>query len=134
MGDELSAWNQLSTFYKHGLGYAQEMAGRPQTLYALTDSPIGLAAWMLDHDEKSYELIACVFDGQTEGLTKQDVVRQHHALLADQHCGVVRAALLGEQAGFLRAERRAAADRRGALFRTKSTPPRAVGPKRPIPS
>jgi pimeloyl-ACP methyl ester carboxylesterase len=56
------------------LGYAQEMTNRPQTLYALSDSPIGLAAWMLDHDEKSYELIARVFDGRTEGLTKQDVV------------------------------------------------------------
>jgi pimeloyl-ACP methyl ester carboxylesterase len=72
--DETYAWNQLSTCYKHGLGYAQEMAGRPQTLYALADSPIGLAGWILDHDEKSYELIARVFDGQTEGLTKQDVV------------------------------------------------------------
>ena len=73
-GDEVGAWNQLDYFWKHGLGYAQEMAGRPQTLYALADSPIGLAGWMLDHDEKSYELIARVFDGQTEGLTKQDVV------------------------------------------------------------
>ena len=73
-GDEVGAWNQLDTFWKHGLGYAQEMANRPQTLYALADSPIGLASWMLDHDEKSYELIARVFDGRTEGLTKQDVV------------------------------------------------------------
>jgi pimeloyl-ACP methyl ester carboxylesterase len=73
-GDEIGAWDQLDYFWKHGLGYAQEMTNRPQTLYALADSPIGLAAWMLDHDEKSYELIARVFDGKTEGLTKQDVV------------------------------------------------------------
>ena len=72
--DEQSAWDQLDFFWKHGLGYAQEMAGRPQTLYALADSPIGLAAWMLDHDEKSYELIARVFDGSTEGLSREDVV------------------------------------------------------------
>jgi len=72
--DERRAWDQLDTFWKHGLGYAQEMAGRPQTLYALADSPVGLAAWMLDHDEKSYELIARVFDGKTEGLSKQDIV------------------------------------------------------------
>ena len=72
--DEQSAWDQLDFFWKHGLGYAQEMAGRPQTLYALADSPIGLAAWMLDHDEKSYELIARVFDGKAEGLSKEDVV------------------------------------------------------------
>jgi len=44
--------DQLDFFYKHGLGYAQEMAGRPQTLYALAESPAGLAAWMLDHDAR----------------------------------------------------------------------------------
>ena len=44
-------------------GYAQEMANRPQTLYALEDSPVGLAAWMLDHDARSLALIARVFDG-----------------------------------------------------------------------
>ena len=72
--DERAAWDQLNTFWKHGLGYAQEMANRPQTLYALADSPIGLAAWMLDHDARSYDLIARVFDGKSEGLTKQDII------------------------------------------------------------
>ena len=72
--DEQHAFDQLDYFYKHGLGYASEMANRPQTLYALADSPVGLAAWMLDHDEKSYELIARVFDGGQEGLTRQDIV------------------------------------------------------------
>ncbi len=48
--DEKHAWDQLVDFYSHGLGYAQEMAGRPQTLYALADSPVGLAAWIIDHD------------------------------------------------------------------------------------
>jgi pimeloyl-ACP methyl ester carboxylesterase len=72
--DEQSAWDQLDAFWKHGLGYAQEMANRPQTLYALADSPVGLAAWMLDHDARSYDLIARVFDGKAEGLSKQDVV------------------------------------------------------------
>jgi pimeloyl-ACP methyl ester carboxylesterase len=72
--DEAYAYNQLDTFYKHGLGYAQEMAGRPQTLYALADSPIGLAAWMLDHDAASQAMIARVFDGQAEGLTRDDVL------------------------------------------------------------
>jgi pimeloyl-ACP methyl ester carboxylesterase len=72
--DEQHAWDQLSNFWKTGLGYATEMANRPQTLYGLQDSPIGLAAWMLDHDIKSTELITRVFDGQTEGLTREDVV------------------------------------------------------------
>lgn len=72
--DERYAWDQLDFFWKHGLAYAQEMANRPQTLYALADSPIGLAAWMLDHDARSYDLIARVFDGKSEGLSKEDVV------------------------------------------------------------
>jgi pimeloyl-ACP methyl ester carboxylesterase len=72
--DEQRAWDQLDYFYKHGLGYAQEMANRPQTLYALADSPVGLAAWMLDHDAASHALIARVFAGQTEGLTRDNVL------------------------------------------------------------
>jgi pimeloyl-ACP methyl ester carboxylesterase len=72
--DEARAYDQLANFYKHGTGYAQEMANRPQTLYALADSPAGLAAWMLDHDIKSYELIARSFAGQPEGLTPDDIL------------------------------------------------------------
>jgi pimeloyl-ACP methyl ester carboxylesterase len=73
-GDELHAYEQLAFFYKHGLGYAIEMANHPQTLYAIADSPIGLAAWILDHDIRSYELITRVFDGKTEGLTREDIL------------------------------------------------------------
>jgi pimeloyl-ACP methyl ester carboxylesterase len=72
--EEHSAWNQLDYFYKKGLGYAIEMNNRPQTLYGLVDSPVGLAAWMLDHDARSQEMIARVFDGKTEGLTRDDVL------------------------------------------------------------
>ena len=72
--DEQHAWEQLDNFWKHGLGYALEMSARPQTLYGLQDSPIGLAAWMMDHDIRSTELITRVFDGQTEGLTKDDIL------------------------------------------------------------
>ena len=72
--DEKYAWNQLVKFYSKGLGYANEMANRPQTLYAIADSPVGLAAWMIDHDWASYELIARVFDGQSEGLTRDDIL------------------------------------------------------------
>jgi pimeloyl-ACP methyl ester carboxylesterase len=72
--DEKNAFDQLDFFYKHGLGYAQEMANRPQTLYALEDSPVGLAAWMLDHDARSYALISRVFEGHTEGLTRDDIL------------------------------------------------------------
>ena len=72
--EERKAWDQLDFFYKKGLGYAIEMNNRPQTLYGIVDSPIGLAAWMLDHDARSQEMIARVFDGKTEGLTRDDVL------------------------------------------------------------
>ncbi|MFJ1256036.1 epoxide hydrolase family protein [Cupriavidus sp. CuC1] len=72
--DEGYAYEQLDFFYKHGLAYAQEMSNRPQTLYGIEDSPIGLAAWMLDHDARSYALISRVFAGQTEGLTQNDIL------------------------------------------------------------
>ena len=72
--DEQHAWDQLDFFYKKGLGYAIEMANRPQTLYGIVDSPAGLASWILDHDARSTELIARVFDGKTEGLTRDDIL------------------------------------------------------------
>jgi pimeloyl-ACP methyl ester carboxylesterase len=72
--DERRACDQLTFFYRKGLGYALEMANRPQTLYGFADSPVGLAAFLLDHDARSYELIARTFDGQPGGLTRDDVV------------------------------------------------------------
>ena len=72
--DEQHACEQIATAYKKGLGYAIEMSNRPQTMYAIADSPIGLATWFLDHDLKSYELIARVFDGKHEGLSRDDVL------------------------------------------------------------
>ena len=72
--EERHAYDRLIYFYKHGLAYALEMGNRPQTLYGIADSPIGLAAWILDHDISSYELIARVFDGQSEGLTRDDIL------------------------------------------------------------
>jgi pimeloyl-ACP methyl ester carboxylesterase len=72
--EERNAWNQLVDFYGKGLGYALEMNNRPQTLYGIADSPVGLAAWMIDHDIRSYQMIARVFDGKVEGLTRDDVL------------------------------------------------------------
>jgi pimeloyl-ACP methyl ester carboxylesterase len=72
--DERRAYDQLDFFYKHGLGYALEMANRPQTLYGIVDSPVGLAGWILDHDAASEALIARVFDGKSEGLTRDDIL------------------------------------------------------------
>jgi pimeloyl-ACP methyl ester carboxylesterase len=71
---ERNAWDQLDDFYKNGLSYALEMAHRPQTLYGIADSPVGLAAWILDHDIRALQMMSRVFDGQTEGLTKDDIL------------------------------------------------------------
>ncbi len=72
--DELYAYRQLADFYTHHLGYAVEMANRPETLYGLIDSPVGLAAWILDHDKDSYEMIAPAFFGHPGGLSRDDVL------------------------------------------------------------
>ncbi|WP_187358564.1 epoxide hydrolase family protein [Pseudoduganella aquatica] len=71
--EEKAATEQLSFVYDH-VGYARLMASRPQTLTGLTDSPVGLAAFLLDHDVPSQKLIARVFNGQTEGLSRDDVL------------------------------------------------------------
>jgi pimeloyl-ACP methyl ester carboxylesterase len=71
--DERKAFDALVFFYKH-VYYALLMGTRPQTLTALADSPVGLATFMIDHDARSLELIARAFDGQREGLTRDDVL------------------------------------------------------------
>jgi pimeloyl-ACP methyl ester carboxylesterase len=73
--DESRAWEQLTFLFTKGIGYATEMNLRPQTLYGLADSPVALAAWMLDHDARSYEDIARAFDGNPVGnLTRDEVL------------------------------------------------------------
>ena len=72
--DEKRAYERLSFVYAKGVGYAYQMGLRPQTLYGIADSPVGLAAYLLDHDALSLELIARVFDGHPEGLTRDDVL------------------------------------------------------------
>src|SRR5467141_3919973 len=72
--EERNAWDQLVDFYGKGLGYALEMSHRPQTLYGIADSPVGLAAWMIDHDIRSYKMIARAIGGGTEGLTRDDIL------------------------------------------------------------
>ena len=73
--EESRAWEQLKFVYTTGIGYATEMALRPQTLYGLADSPVALAAWMLDHDARSYQDIARAFEGDPVGnLTRDEVL------------------------------------------------------------
>jgi len=72
--DEKLAYERLSFVYAKGIGYGFQLGLRPQTMYGIADSPIGLAAYFLDHDARSYEMIARVFDGKSEGLTRDDVL------------------------------------------------------------
>ncbi|WP_266083260.1 epoxide hydrolase family protein [Haladaptatus caseinilyticus] len=73
--DERRAYERLNEFFTKDIGYAIEMGTRPQTLYGLSDSPVDLAAWMLDHDIRSYERIAGLFDGQPFGaITRDDIL------------------------------------------------------------
>jgi len=72
--EETLAYERLKYVYQKGIAYGFQMGLRPQTLYGIADSPVGLAAYFLDHDARSYELIARVFRGQTEGLTRDDIL------------------------------------------------------------
>ena len=73
--DEQRAYDRLDFLYTKGLGYGIEMGNRPQTLYGLADSPVALAAWMLDHDARSYDDIARAFAGDAVGnLTRDEIL------------------------------------------------------------
>jgi pimeloyl-ACP methyl ester carboxylesterase len=72
--DEKLAYDRLQFVYQKGIAYGFQMGLRPQTLYGIADSPVGLAAYFLDHDARSYELISRVFEGQAEGLTRDDIL------------------------------------------------------------
>jgi pimeloyl-ACP methyl ester carboxylesterase len=72
--DEKVAYERLQFVYQKGIGYGFQLGLRPQSMYALADSPVGLAAYFLDHDERSYRLIARAFAGEPTGLTRDDVL------------------------------------------------------------
>jgi hypothetical protein len=72
--DEKVAYERLQFVYQKGIAYGYQMGLRPQTLYGIADSPVGLAAYFLDHDARSYELISRVFEGKSEGLTRDDIL------------------------------------------------------------
>jgi pimeloyl-ACP methyl ester carboxylesterase len=72
--DEKLAYERLQFVYQKGIAYGFQMGLRPQTLYGIADSPVGLAAYFLDHDARSYEMIARVFQGRPEGLTRDDLL------------------------------------------------------------
>jgi pimeloyl-ACP methyl ester carboxylesterase len=85
---EKRAFDQLSTFYTSGTGYAVEMTTQPQTMYGLADSPIGLAAWMINHDAYSYGEIAQAFAGQPAGELTRDAILDNITLYWLTNTGV----------------------------------------------
>ena len=72
--DERLAFDRLQFVYQKGIAYGFQLGLHPQTMYGIADSPVGLAAYFLDHDLRSYQMISRVFQGQTEGLTRDDVL------------------------------------------------------------
>ena len=105
--DEQRAYDRLNFLYTKGLGYGIEMGNRPQTLYGLADSPVALAAWMLDHDLYSYQDIASAFRGEPVGNLTRDEVLDNITLTWLTNTGVVLGPpVLGEHARFLRRQGR----------------------------
>jgi pimeloyl-ACP methyl ester carboxylesterase len=70
--EEKACYNELLFVFSKGIGYAFQMGLRPQTLYGIADSPVGLAAYLLDHDARSYKLISGAFAGRPSGITRDD--------------------------------------------------------------
>ncbi len=136
--DEKLAYDRLSHVYATGIGYAFQMGLRPQTLYGIADSPVGLAAYFLDHDARSYEMIARVFaGGGAKASTRDDVLgttsRTH---LVDEYGTLRCSPLLGEQRRVvLRRQRRRGPDGRERLpGRTSFSCAAELGKARLIPN
>jgi len=72
--DERLAYERLTFVYAKGIGYGYQMGLRPQALYGIADSPVGVAGYFLDHDARSLAMISRAFDGQPEGLTRDDIL------------------------------------------------------------
>src|SRR6516162_653964 len=107
--EEKLAYEQLVLEYAKGIGYGYQMGLRPQALYGIADSPVGIAGYFLDHDARRLAMISRVFDGKPEGLTRDDVLDNVTVALIDGHVYFRRPPLLGgfpERGFFLRCQRR----------------------------
>jgi pimeloyl-ACP methyl ester carboxylesterase len=94
--EEERTYQQLNTFYLSGLGYGVQMGTRPQTMYGVADSPVGLAAWMINHDADSYQDIAAAFAGDPVGDLTRDQVLDNVTLTWLTNTGVSSARLYWE--------------------------------------
>ena len=72
--DEKLAYDRVTSVYAKGIGYGYQMGLRPQALYGIADSPVGIAGYFLDHDARSLAMISRAFDGQPEGITRDDIL------------------------------------------------------------
>ena len=139
--EERAAADALATFRASGFGYFLEQATRPQTIgYALLDSPVALAAWMLDHDTDSYYKISRAFvDGQALGQSHpRPHPRQHHDLLADRHRRLGGPVVLGGRTSIAlarpaRLPRRSRSRSDTPRSPARSSGRRAAGSSRPTP-
>ena len=114
--DESRTYEQLNFFYTKGIGYGIEMITQPQTLYGIADSPVGLAAWMLNHDASSYSDIADAVRGAPRRRPDPGrSPRQPHVLLADEHSDFLDPTVLGEHVRLLRRQGRQHPGRRDRL-------------------
>ncbi|HEX7680902.1 MAG TPA: alpha/beta fold hydrolase, partial [Thermoanaerobaculia bacterium] len=104
--EEQRCYEDVSNVYTKGIGYAIQMLLHPQTLYGIADSPAGLAAWMLDHDARSYEDITHAFvDGHAVGNLTRDEVLDNITLTWFTNTGISSARLYHENAfGFFDAK------------------------------
>jgi pimeloyl-ACP methyl ester carboxylesterase len=114
--DERLAYEQLVLEYAKGIGYGYQMGLRPQAIYGVADSPVGIAGYFLDHDARSLAMISRVFDGEPEGLTRDDVLDNVTLtwLTNDFGCAPVLGGVR-EQDFFLRSQRRRHSGRRERL-------------------
>ena len=103
--EEKLAFERLAFVYSKGIAYGYQMGLRPQTLYGIADSPVGLAAYFLDHDAWSYALISRVFRRRSCRPHAGRYPRQHHDHLADEHGDFRSPSLLGEQSSRISASK-----------------------------
>jgi pimeloyl-ACP methyl ester carboxylesterase len=94
--EESRTYEQLNTFFLTGVGYGVQMGTRPQTMYGLADSPVTLAAWMINHDAGSYADIAAAFAGHPVGNLTRDEVLDNVTLTWLTNTGVSSARLYWE--------------------------------------
>jgi len=94
--EESRTYEQLNSFYTRGIGYGIEMQTQPQTLYGVADSPVGLAAWMINHDAESYDDIAAAFAGRPVGELNRDAILDNITFYWFTNTGVSSARLYWE--------------------------------------